>query len=137
MIASLRIALLALPLAVPAAAQAPSDYDRALAAGYKAQFLCSGLWNGGKTVQHVERDELTGVYDRIAAILPTLPAEIDEEAGQVRVAWDVAMPPRTAQWRDGLGCAGLPIGATRIELRGEDLQRGVNFSFKGLRDWAI
>ena len=54
---------------------------------------------------------MTGVYDRIAAILPTLPAEIDEEAGQVRVAWDVAMPPRTAQWRDGLGCAGLPIGA--------------------------
>ena len=96
------------------AAQAPTDaqlYDRALAAGYKAQFLCSGLWNGGKTEAQIEADELTGIYDRIAAIVPTLPAEIDEERDQVRVAFAADMPPRVAQWRDGLGCAALPIGA--------------------------
>jgi len=106
-----RLALVALLLAVPAAAQEPSEYDRALAAGYKAQFLCSGLWNGGKTREQIERDELTGIYERIAALVPTLPAEVDEDAEQVRVAFDPAMPPRVAQWRDGLGCAALPIGA--------------------------
>jgi hypothetical protein len=101
-------------LAAPAAAQTPSDpelYDRALAAGYKAQFLCSGLWNGARTRDEVERDELSGIYDRIAAIVPTLPVEIDEERDQVRVPFTDAMPPRVAQWRDGLGCAALPIGA--------------------------
>ncbi|WP_243451122.1 serine hydrolase [Sphingosinicella sp. CPCC 101087] len=101
-------------LAAPAAAQSPSDpelYDRALAAGYKAQFLCSGLWNGGRTRDEVERDELTGIYDRIAAAVPALPAEIDKASRQVRVGFAETMPPRTAQWRAGLGCVSLPIGA--------------------------
>lgn len=109
---TIRAAAIALLLAAPAAAQeTPSDYDRALAAGYRAQFLCSGLWNGGKTIEAIERDELTGIYERVAAIVPTLPTEIDETARQVRVVFDEAMPPRTAQWRPGLGCASLPIGA--------------------------
>jgi hypothetical protein len=107
----LSVAILALLAAVPAASQEPTGYDRALAAGYKAQFLCSGLWNGGRTQAQVEQDELSGIYERIAAIVPTLAAEIDEEADQVRVTFDAAMPPRVAQWRDGLGCAGMPIGA--------------------------
>ena len=38
-------------------------YDRALAAGYKAQFICSGLWNGGKSLADIKADELTGIYD--------------------------------------------------------------------------
>jgi len=108
------LAFLALLAAGPASAQAPSEaelYDRALAAGYKAQFLCSGLWNGGRTRDQIERDELTGIYDRISAIVPTLPAEIDEERDQVRVRFAEDMPPRVAQWRDALGCASLPIGA--------------------------
>ena len=108
--------ILAVPLfalAAPANAQSNDQarYDRALAAGYKAQFLCSGLWNGGKAAAQIEADELTGIYDRIADIVPTLTPEIDERAQQVRVAFDTAMPPRTAQWRAGLGCASLPIGA--------------------------
>lgn len=105
---------LLLTFATPAAAQqSPDDarYDRALAAGYKAQFLCSGLWNGGKTAKQIEADELTGIYDRIADIVPTLIAEIDASAHQVRVAFDTDMPPRTAQYREGLGCASMPIGA--------------------------
>jgi CubicO group peptidase (beta-lactamase class C family) len=110
---SVRFAALALLLAAPAAAQHPEAprYDRALAAGYKAQFLCSGLWNGGKSVEQIEADELTGIYPHIAGIVPNLSAEIDEEHDQVRVAYDDNAPPRIAQWRDGLGCAGLPIGA--------------------------
>ncbi len=103
----------ALLLAGAAEAQQSDNarYDRAMAAGYKAQFLCSGLWNGGKTVEQIEADELTGIYERIADIVPTLPAEVDATRHQVRVAFDTDMPPRTAQWREGLGCAGMPIGA--------------------------
>ena len=50
-------------------------YDRALAAGYKAQFICSGLWNGGKSLADIKADELTGIYDRVAEIVPTLAEE--------------------------------------------------------------
>ncbi len=109
----LKFAALALLIAAPAAAQHPEAalYDRALAAGYKAQFLCSGLWNGGKSVARIEADELTGIYPHIAGIVPTLTAEIDEARRQVRVAYATDAPPRVAQWREGLGCAGLPIGA--------------------------
>jgi CubicO group peptidase (beta-lactamase class C family) len=109
----LKFAALTFLIAAPAGAQHPEAalYDRALAAGYKAQFLCSGLWNAGKTQAQIEADELTGIYPHIAAIVPTLTAEIDEERDQVRVAYDDSAPPRIAQWRDGLGCAGLPIGA--------------------------
>lgn len=106
-------AVLAL-LAWPAAAQLAPDaarYDRALAAGYKAQFLCSGLWNGGKSRERIEADELTGIYERVAGIVPTLAAEVDAPVRQVRVRFDETMPPRVAQWREGLGCASLPIGA--------------------------
>ena len=104
----------ALLFAGAAQAQQTADdtrYDRAMAAGYKAQFLCSGLWNGGKSAEQIEAEELTGIYERIADIVPTLTAEIDETAGQVRVAFDNDTPPRTAQWRAGLGCASMPIGA--------------------------
>lgn len=110
---NLKFAVLALLIAAPAGAQHPEAalYDRALAAGYKAQFLCSGLWNGGKSAERIEADELTGIYPHIAAIVPTLTAEIDEEREQVRVTYAEGAPPRVAQWREGLGCAGLPIGA--------------------------
>lgn len=103
---------LLLALAAPASAQADDPrHLRALAAGYKAQFLCSGLWNGGKSAEHIARDELTGIYPHIADIVPTLEAEVDEQADQVRVRFADDMPPRIAQWRSGLGCAALPIGA--------------------------
>ncbi len=110
---SLKFAALVLLITPPAAAQHPEAalYDRALAAGYKAQFLCSGLWNAGKNAAQIEADELTGIYPHIAQIVPTLTAEIDAERHQVRVAYDEYAPPRIAQWREGLGCAGLPIGA--------------------------
>ncbi|MBX3562406.1 MAG: serine hydrolase [Sphingomonas sp.] len=117
---SLKFAALALLIAVPAAAQHPETalYDRALAAGYKAQFLCSGLWNGGKSKTQIEADELTGIYPHIAGIVPTLTAEIDEERHQVRVRYAEDAPPRVAQWREGLGCAGLPIGADAAAASG-------------------
>lgn len=105
-------AMLCVSLAAGAQAQAGSDpgYDRALAAGYKAQFICSGLWNGGKSLQDIEADELTGIYPRIADIVPTLNPEIDETERQVRVKFSDKMPPRIAIWNRISGCTAMPLG---------------------------
>ena len=102
----------ALLLAVsPVSAQNPDRYTRALAAGYKASFLCSDLFNAGQSVEQVERDDLQRTYAELEPIMPTLAADIDREAKIVSVAFDEAMPPRVAAWRPHLGCAQLPIGA--------------------------
>ncbi|MEO0441463.1 MAG: serine hydrolase, partial [Pseudomonadota bacterium] len=93
----------------PVRAEEPSDYDLALAAGYKAQFTCSGLWNGGKTLADIEADELTGIYDLVAGIVPKLKMEVDEENRQVRVHYNASSPPRTAIWNPINGCTGMPI----------------------------
>ena len=85
-------------------------YDRALAAGYKAQFICSGLWNGGKTLADIKADELTGIYDRIADIVPALAEEVDETARQVSVRFADDAPPRMALWNHKTGCTAMPIG---------------------------
>ena len=60
-----------LPVGVLAQEKEASRYDRALAAGYKAQFICSGLWNGGKSLADIKADELTGIYEEIAEITDT------------------------------------------------------------------
>ncbi|WP_164117679.1 serine hydrolase [Sphingorhabdus sp. Alg239-R122] len=97
----------------PVAAQDNADdllYNHALAAGYKAQFTCSGLWNGGKTLENITRDELTGIYPRIASIVPTLKTEIDETERQVKVTYADNAPPRIAVWNRRTGCTSLPVG---------------------------
>lgn len=88
----------------------PSRMDLAEAAGYKAQFLCSGLWNGNKTIADIEADELSGVYPHVAQIVPTLEADIDEAAYQVSVAFAADMPPRIARHNPVTGCTSMPIG---------------------------
>ena len=98
-------------LATPAAAQDNDRYTRALAAGYKAAFLCSDLFNAGQTVEQVERDDLQRTYASLESLIPELKADIDREAKIVSVAFDETLPPRVAAWRPHLGCAQLPIGA--------------------------
>ncbi len=107
---------LALALATPAAAQQvaptpPTPYQRAIAAGYKAAMLCSGMFNAGRAQAQVEADELKGIYAEYEAIVPTLEAVIDPPAGTVSVAWSDTLPPRTAVWSAGKGCTLPPIGA--------------------------
>ncbi len=59
----IRFALAALLLAAPAAAQeAPTAYDRAIAAGYKALTTCSAVFVAGRTPAQVDALELTGTY---------------------------------------------------------------------------
>ena len=103
-------ALMALvPLAVQAA-EAPS-HTRALAAGYKAAFLCSGIFTAGQTEAQVATDDLEGIYPEYQALVGDLPAKVDRKARTVSVAFDEKLPLRIAAWRPGLGCAQLPVGA--------------------------
>ena len=94
--------------AAPAAAQAPkpnAELNRAWAAGYRAAFVCSSLWNGaGKPIEAIERDELTGIYPEIEADVRTLKADVDTGAKRVSVSYRDDMPPRIAEWsgRDGI-----------------------------------
>lgn len=105
-------------VALPAqAAAANPDLNRAWAAGYRAAFTCSSLWNGaGKPLGAIERDELTGIYAEIEADVRTLKAEVDDKAKRVTVRYRDDMPPRIAEWDSREGCVTLPIGATPQQL---------------------
>ena len=73
-----RLIGLAVAMGLAAGAQAAEpSHTRALAAGYKAAFLCSGLFNAGQTERQVTADDLTGIYPDYQAIVGTLPARID------------------------------------------------------------
>lgn len=85
--------------------------NRAIAAGYKASFLCSNLFNGGADEAQTARDDLTGTYGELNPIFSQLEARIDRTARTVSVAFAEGLPPRVAAWRPNLGCAQLPIGA--------------------------
>jgi CubicO group peptidase (beta-lactamase class C family) len=122
---SLLLALL-LAVAAPAAAQqrAPTAYDRAIAAGYKALTLCSAIFNAGRTQAQAEALELTGIYPEYDAIVPTLTAQVQRFMsrpgthrdrptlwkGMVSVRFDESLQPRIALWGADYGCTILPIG---------------------------
>ncbi|HYW15252.1 MAG TPA: serine hydrolase, partial [Allosphingosinicella sp.] len=107
-----RMAVAILLLAAPASAQVDRpEYVRALAAGYKASFLCSDLFNAGQTEAQVAKDDLKRIYPELEPLIPRLEARIDREAKTVSVRFDDKLPPRIAAWRPHLGCAQLPIGA--------------------------
>ncbi len=88
------------------------DMTQALAAGYKASFICSATFNAGQTLREIERNELDGIYvDYREAMAGLPPADIDMRMKAVSVAFSETLPPRMAVWRQGLGCTQLPIGA--------------------------
>jgi len=101
---------LLLPLPVAAQSPAPTAYDRAVAAGYKAATLCSAIFIGGRAQADVEAVELKGIYPQYVGLLPGLTAEVDGRTASVRVAFDSALPPRIAIWKPGTGCTNMPIG---------------------------
>ena len=125
---ALAIALISTPLSAQPTTPPPAEptrMDRAAAAGYKAQFVCSGLWNGNKTMADIEADELTGIYPHIAAIVPTMTAEVDEPAHQISVAFADDLPPRIARHNSVTGCTSMPIGWSNDgrRLPAESLER--------------
>ncbi|WP_303785419.1 hypothetical protein [Sandarakinorhabdus limnophila] len=106
-------ALIALALLAAPAAAADDPHKLALAAVYKAAFLCSGRWNAGQDVASITRDDLAVPYPEYQAAVTALPTTIDEAARTVLVKFANNMPPRIAVWRPLLGCAQLPPGAGR------------------------
>lgn len=86
-------------------------YVRAIAAGYKAAFLCGGVFNAGRSERQIEALELKGIYSEYQDLVATLPATVNRGTGTVTVAFDPALPPRRATWRAGAGCTLAPIGS--------------------------
>ncbi|MCM0031894.1 serine hydrolase domain-containing protein [Sandarakinorhabdus limnophila] len=109
-------ALIAFALLAAPAAAAEDPHKLALAAGYKAAFLCSGRWNAGQDEASITRDDLTGIYREYQDSVNTLPATIDEAKRTVSVKFSDSLPPRVAAWRPLLGCAQLPPGGGEAAL---------------------
>ena len=99
-----------LSLCNPAQAAEPTPYQRALAAGYKALFLCSGLFDSRRTQAQIEALELTGIYPDYQALMPELRVDIPANQNRVHVSFDPTMPPRIAYRPFGRGCTLAPIG---------------------------
>nr|WP_298928795.1 serine hydrolase [uncultured Erythrobacter sp.] len=107
----------------PPSAQQDLDgrYDRALAAGYKALFLCSATAiaerNGTtRTPESIHAWELTGIYPKLDPIIRDLPYQIVRrptgQVAHVQVEWADDMPDRVAAYYgEDTGCSVLPIGA--------------------------
>lgn len=90
----------------------PSDTTkRALAAGYKALFTCSGYYNAGQSLAEIASNELSGIYVDYRPIMEDIgDAELVESEKTVIVEFDGYLNPRAAVWRPGIGCSLLPIG---------------------------
>ena len=85
--------------------QAASD------ASTKAVALCSGLWEGGRTVEQINADN-----DGFAGT-ESMKTEIDYDRKIVTVKYSDVMPPRIVACRPVLGCVQLPIGASEDALK--------------------
>lgn len=107
-------------LAGPAVAQEGGNthtMDMALAAGWKASFVCSGTFTAKQDLNTIERNDLSGIYPDFQRDYDRLPEpKIDKTKKTVSVVYDAKMPPRIAAWRPGFGCTQLPIGADEAQL---------------------
>jgi len=80
-------------------------------AATRAVAICSGLWDGGRTLEQINADNggLGGTE--------SMKADIDYTRKIVSIKYSDRMPPRIVAWRPVLGCVQLPIGATEDALR--------------------
>ncbi|WP_084420475.1 serine hydrolase domain-containing protein [Henriciella litoralis] len=86
---------------------------KALAAGYKALFTCSGTFTAEQSRSEIEFNELDGIYvDYREPMRRVSEANINDRSRTVAVRYQKGEPPRLAAWRDGFGCSLLPIGAS-------------------------
>ncbi|MEO0700293.1 MAG: serine hydrolase, partial [Pseudomonadota bacterium] len=124
--AGLAALALASPVGSPAAAQSAQErldarYDRALAAGYKALFLCSAIANAEangveRTPESVHEWELTGIQQPLDGMIREMEYEIVRrptgQIAHVEVQWEDDAPARVAAYYGPLsGCSIWPIGA--------------------------
>lgn len=133
----LATALLALLPAQSLPAQAaPDQRTLALAAGWKALFLCSGTFTAGMTQADIASNDLEGGYPELEPHMRALPAGISTPARTVSVPFDPSLPPRIARHARGHGCALLPIGADPAQVPpGPDLVGGPDLRAQDARPW--
>ena len=93
--------------------QEPTRQDIALAAGYKAMFTCSAIFNGKKTQDQISGDELSNFYsDYLPTMELTGNITVNKADKYISVTFAEDMPPFISAWREHLGCTALPQGAT-------------------------
>ncbi len=107
--------------------QLQAQYDRALAAGYKALFLCSAIANAERngttrTPDSVLQWELSGIQEPLNQIVPELPYTIERfptsgEVESVSVVYGEAAS-RVALHSPRQGCKIQPIGFRLPDKRG-------------------
>ena len=123
-------------MATPALAQEGGNTDtlnKALAAGWKASFVCSDTFNAGQSLSDIQKNDLSGIYTDYRRDYDRLPdAKIDTARKIVSVTYDAAMPPRISAWRPGFGCTQLPIGSPESAV--SFLPRFADFPSPGTRD---
>jgi CubicO group peptidase (beta-lactamase class C family) len=80
-------------------------------AATRAVALCSGLWEGGRSIEQINADNggLGGTE--------SMKTDIDYSRKIVSIKYSDVMPPRIVAWRPVLGCVQLPIGASDEALR--------------------
>ena len=113
-------------LSPPASAQTAQEqldarYDRALAAGYKALFLCGAIFSARetgrqRTPESVMEWELSGIYPALDPLIAELPFQM--RGRTVSVDWADDMPPRFARYRREDGCKLAPIGLAEDQSPG-------------------
>lgn len=86
---------------------------RSIAAGYKAAFTCSNVFNAGRGVAASDADDLARIYPDLRAALAALPpAVVDRKTHAASVVFVDGAPPRVARWRRWLGCTQAPAMAS-------------------------
>lgn len=84
-------------------------YLASASASERGMAICSGLWTGNQTMAQMEKYILFPHGD--------MTTDIDYENRTVAVTYDANMPPRLTVWRNVLGCAQLPVGATLADAQ--------------------
>jgi CubicO group peptidase (beta-lactamase class C family) len=80
-------------------------------AATRAVALCSGLWDGGRTIEQINADN-GGIGGT-----ESMQTNIDSSRKIVSIKYSEVMPSRIVAWRPVLGCAQLPIGATEEAIQ--------------------
>ncbi|MFB3777639.1 MAG: serine hydrolase domain-containing protein [Bryobacteraceae bacterium] len=83
----------------------------ASAAATRAVALCSGMWDGGRSIEQINAD------NRGLGGTESMKTDIDYSRRIVSIKYSDVMPPRIVAWRPVLGCVQLPIGATEEALK--------------------
>jgi CubicO group peptidase (beta-lactamase class C family) len=122
--------------AQPASQQAPDPRTLALAAGWKALFLCSGTFVARMAEADIAANDLEGGYPELRPNIEALPATISRPARTVSVGFDPALPPRVARFSQGNGCTLLPIGADPAQVMpSAELIGGPDRKVQDARPW--